>query len=1003
MNTDPTAAYRAGQRFDVDTIVGAPASPADLITVKTINDNNLQIGDTVIIGGTVNFNGEGLVSSIVDRKTFTVTATTVAYASETVGAVYLNQDVNGTGVDALEVNTVASGKASKYFEYITLSNAGATSNYTLEGKIIDVNMPDGSNVEFEFVEDVVTNGKTPVSIVFSTFEGTNVDATNHTIEIENPEDFNVGDLVQIHIPSSATFASITSFADYIVSSISGKKITLNDTASDAVEIGAATSTTASFRIINLTGTLENLKAAMITADTSGLLNGTPVRAIFNGVADVNTTNNSITVNDASKFDVGDIVLFSDICGVRGNAVKLPADVVTPTAMVAGTYAKVATIVRLSNGRGTLTFNYYDVEAQVTTGALQFFATSDVTNAFTQNISALTNATEEFTVADASKFKVGDKVLATIDGGTYGSGSLDTGVTYTVSASDKATNKIKLDGVLIGVSDAVGGSGVEDTFTNITANTESNFRITNLTKSKGGTIAVDTGKNGKQLNYIGVYGLRYTEAVQGTSFFDDTNSTPCLVANMATDQAFLEETDTGIIIDSAVGRTFESLGLATKQYIDTDFDGRKEAHFTLTSDGEVIARLYIFVKYTFNGQVFEFNGTIVPFPLNDRNLYIQDSADNVAIGWKLVLNDNTGVQASIADPRFRFSSSVNSGLIEDNFTGVAFNAEDPAVLNDAIWEYDPNLSFNTTAISAAWELFLDKDVSSSDMLVSAGTAITNLFARSFEQINFTVMNKMLDICEKRKDRFCIFDGVDESRIDAALEKMGTVGGEGDLSRWGAIFDGRSIFFDNIYTQLNVDLVKSIELAAIITANRAGGTWWLPPAGFQSGRVPSFVIRQKILRKYNYADDQNSDIAKLYDANINPTRVNDQGQVIYGQKTMLKRSTALNRLNVIMLIAGIHKRFTDFLDRKVFQLNTPNLRSNIQSELQAQINAIKSANPAGLTDGKVICDDTNNTPQIIDTNQLIVDVRIQPTRSSEFITLRTTVIRTGEDINISSSIL
>jgi phage tail sheath protein FI len=64
-------------------------------------------------------------------------------------------------------------------------------------------------------------------------------------------------------------------------------------------------------------------------------------------------------------------------------------------------------------------------------------------------------------------------------------------------------------------------------------------------------------------------------------------------------------------------------------------------------------------------------------------------------------------------------------------------------------------------------------------------------------------------------------------------------------------------------------------------------------------------------------------------------------------------------------------------------------------------IKSTNPAGVTAGVVICDATNNTPTIIDTNQLIVDVVIQPSRTAEFITLRTTVQRTGENLSVTET--
>jgi len=296
------------------------------------------------------------------------------------------------------------------------------------------------------------------------------------------------------------------------------------------------------------------------------------------------------------------------------------------------------------------------------------------------------------------------------------------------------------------------------------------------------------------------------------------------------------------------------------------------------------------------------------------------------------------------------------------------------------------------------LFIDKDSAGADMLIAAGTTISNLFMRGMEQINYTVMDAMLNICEKRKDMFCIFDGVDEKKIDVALEKMIGVGGQGVIARWGGIWDGRSLFNDTIYTKLTAEAVKSIEVAAVITQNRSGNAFWIPPAGYDTGRIPGALsARQKYERTYNYAEDPNSDIARLYDSNINPTRVNDQGQVLYGQKTMLKRSTALNRMNVIMLVAGIHKRFANYLEVNVFKLNTPSLRANIVADLQAQLDVIKTSNPPGLTAGAVKCDEENNPQIIIDTNQLIVDVTLQPTRSSEYITLRTTVQRTGEDIN------
>lgn len=351
--------------------------------------------------------------------------------------------------------------------------------------------------------------------------------------------------------------------------------------------------------------------------------------------------------------------------------------------------------------------------------------------------------------------------------------------------------------------------------------------------------------------------------------------------------------------------------------------------------------------------------------------------------------------------------VNTPPLHTAFSKVAFDLDDPAIdslhfpTTTGIWTYDPRKNRNSNTLANAWELFLDKDQSDADMLVAAGTDVSNLFVKNSEELDLTVVDAMLEVCEKRKDMFCLLDGLDEPNIENALRKMGGVGSQGDKARWGAIFDGRSIFFDRTYTKLNVEVVKSIEMAGIIANNRRGGLFWLPPAGKDFGTIPgALASKQKYIRKYNFSEDPNSDIARLYDANINPTRVTDAGMIIYGQKTMLKRSTALNRLNVIMLVAGLHKKFEKFLDEKVFQGNTSALRASISASLNADLDKIKAANPPGLTAGLIICNDTNNPPDVIDANQMFVDMLLQPTRAAEFITLRTTVQRTGDQLTITS---
>jgi hypothetical protein len=550
-------------------------------------------------------------------------------------------------------------------------------------------------------------------------------------------------------------------------------------------------------------------------------------------------------------------------------------------------------------------------------------------------------------------------------------------------------------------------------------------VINVTQSKGGSTWVARGltQDGltddltNRLMVIGSYGLRIPMDTQDTADtflvgLDASSKLYSISVDLSGPDAITAEgagmytagvTSSGILLDGTVGRNMMALGLATESYVDIDFSGSSQRVFELTAQGLSVARVYLACEYYFSGVLYQFAGTVVPFVFNNSNLYINDSAANVAVGFEFQVNENSALIDSLQDTAFDLSLSTADGLVSSSFAQIAFNAADPAIVNNAVWTYDPSKQISTLTYVNAWNLFLYKDKTNVDMLVAAGTAITNLFRRNTEELDGAVMDAMLAVCERRKDCFAIFDGLDYASIEVALRKMTVQSGQGEIGRWGALFDGRSIFNDTDYTLLPVNVVKSIEVASIITTNRSSNVYWLAPAGFQQGRIPGSVSsRQKFIRTYD-AEDPTCDIARLYDASINATRTTGQGQFIYGQKTLLRKGSALNRLNVVMLVAGMHKRFYSYLDNLVFQSNTSGLRADITSDLTAELALIKSANPAGITDGLIICDDSNNTPAVIDRNELIVDNKIIPTRSAEFITLRTTVQRTGSDLTISTTIL
>lgn len=474
---------------------------------------------------------------------------------------------------------------------------------------------------------------------------------------------------------------------------------------------------------------------------------------------------------------------------------------------------------------------------------------------------------------------------------------------------------------------------------------------------------------------------------------------------AKDTVIVEESPK-VLADSDIGATFLGLGLATTQYLDIDFNGNPRQVYVLNSDGENISRMFLAVSYKFNGQLYEFEGTIVPYTYNNTQLFIGDAADSELTnsGATFVLNESGILDFFLENDSYDLSQSMVEGVLNGSVTCIAYNDDDPAIQNDAVWSYNPNNNRSGSTLSTAWNLYLDKDGSDVSMLVAAGVGINNLFMKNLETLNTQVMQAMLNVCELRKDCFAIMDGVGEAKLDTALKKNILATGFGStLGRWGAIYDGRSIFYDSIYTNGNVEGVKSIQLASLITSNRSGSIWWLPPAGKTTGVVPSaWGTREKYPRRFSYPEDRTSDIAKLSDIHCNPTRSTSDGMYIWGDFTMQMEDTAFNQIHVSMLMAGVHKSFYKYLDDKVFRLNTAALRLQITSDLQARLNSIMTANPAGFYSAVVICDDSNNPPEVIDQNKLYVDLKVRPTKSTRYIYLRSEVLATSDGNQITTTL-
>jgi phage tail sheath protein FI len=163
-------------------------------------------------------------------------------------------------------------------------------------------------------------------------------------------------------------------------------------------------------------------------------------------------------------------------------------------------------------------------------------------------------------------------------------------------------------------------------------------------------------------------------------------------------------------------------------------------------------------------------------------------------------------------------------------------------------------------------------------------------------------------------------------------------------------------------------------------------WFAPAGINRGGL-STVLATEIKLSQSQKDI-------LYANNINPlATLPRQGVVVFGQKTLQKAASALDRVNVRRLMVELKSYIRQIADTIVFEQNTLTTRNSFLARVTPYLETIQQKQ--GLYAFKVVMDDTNNGPAVIDRNQLIGQIYIQPTRTAEFISLDFILQPTGAE--------
>ena len=243
----------------------------------------------------------------------------------------------------------------------------------------------------------------------------------------------------------------------------------------------------------------------------------------------------------------------------------------------------------------------------------------------------------------------------------------------------------------------------------------------------------------------------------------------------------------------------------------------------------------------------------------------------------------------------------------------------------------------------------------------------------------VFDKVTDMVEAREDAFFIGDTTDYSdTISQAITQASAVDSNyvGTYYPWVKTIDSR--------TNKLTSVPPSVLMPGIYAANDAIAAEWFAPAGLNRGGIVGAV---SVLNRLTHAERDT-----LYEGKVNPiAQFPGEGIVAFGQKTLQDRASALDRINVRRLLIKVKKYIASTSRYLVFEQNTAQTRGKFLNTVNPYLEGIQQRQ--GLYAFRVVMDESNNTPDVIDRNILAGAIYLQPTKTAEFIVIDFNILPTG----------
>lgn len=363
---------------------------------------------------------------------------------------------------------------------------------------------------------------------------------------------------------------------------------------------------------------------------------------------------------------------------------------------------------------------------------------------------------------------------------------------------------------------------------------------------------------------------------------------------------------------------------------------------------------------------------------DNSIYLKPIPTGALTGSNSVFGldsaSTNGVALSVGSTLAQFVVAFQNGFDGMNPATPIYKGSDITAGNSQ--------GFNLSTAAASGSVAYGKHVSA---LSNADEWDINMVVTPgvIRRLHSSVTTDVLDMVEERNDCFYIMDQT------AAGDSITLATGQSDLvdSNMAATYYPWIKTID-VNTNKLISVPPSVLLPGVFAANDRVAAEWFAPAGLNRGGLVGAV---SVLNRLTQSEKDT-----LYEAKVNPiVQFPGQGIVVFGQKTLQDKPSALDRINVRRLLLTVRKYIASTSRYLVFEQNTSETRNRFLNIVNPYLESIQQRQ--GLYAFRVVMDESNNTPDVIDRNIMKGAIYLQPTKTAEFIQIDFNILPTGAAFN------